>query len=111
MAEFQTLTEVSQLTVNGDVRKGAENSIRTGDADLFSQSLISPAVKASLQEVGYTIRPLRRSDYDTGTVLMVHLLLCRLTFLRLFGLPPRLDDRRRAFSRSLQRAIRFHCFT
>lgn len=67
MAELQTPTEVSQLSTNGVVSKGAESQIQVDDADLFSASLISPAVKASLQEVGYTIRPLRRSDYNTGT--------------------------------------------
>jgi len=68
MADFQTPTEVSQITTNGVVREGAETQVLdTGnDADLFSASLISPAVQASLEEVGYTIRPLRRSDYSTG---------------------------------------------
>lgn len=72
MAEFQTPTEASQLSTNGVVQKGAEAQISpvtngTHDPDLFSDSLISPAVKANLQEVGYTIRPLRRSDYGTGS--------------------------------------------
>lgn len=71
MAELQTPTEVSQISTNGQIQKGAEEQLApvangTTDADLFSDSLISPAVKASLQEVGYTIRPLRRSDYRTG---------------------------------------------
>lgn len=35
------------------------------DKPLFSPSLISPDVAASLPE-NYTIRPLRRSDFDTG---------------------------------------------
>lgn len=67
MAELQTPTEASQLSTNGVVSKGAETQVHADDVDLFSPSLISPAVKASLQEVGYTIRPLRRSDYNTGT--------------------------------------------
>jgi len=68
MADFQTPTEASQMTTNGVVSEGAETQVLdTGnDADLFSASLISPAVQASLEEVGYTIRPLRRSDYSTG---------------------------------------------
>lgn len=66
MAELQTPTEASQITTNGVVQKGAESQV-SEDVDLFSESLISPAVKASLQEVGYSIRPLRRSDYSTGT--------------------------------------------
>ena len=68
MAEYQTPTEASQLSTNGVVQKGAESQVTVpaDDADLFSPNLISPAVKASLQEVGYTIRPLRRSDYSAG---------------------------------------------
>lgn len=66
MADFQTPTEASQLSTNGVVQKGAETQISADDADLFSSTLISPTVKASLQEVGYTIRPLRRSDYNKG---------------------------------------------
>lgn len=68
MAELQTPTEGSQMSTNGVVSKGAEMQTVGDNADLFSESLISPAVKASLQEVGYTIRPLRRSDYSTGMV-------------------------------------------
>ena len=72
MAELQTPTEASQISTNGVIQNGAESQINTtttdpDHADLFSSSLISPAVEASLQEVGYTIRPLRRSDYSTGT--------------------------------------------
>jgi glucosamine-phosphate N-acetyltransferase len=37
----------------------------TDDFPLFSASLISPEVAASLPE-GYTIRPVRRSDYKRG---------------------------------------------
>lgn len=69
MAELQTPTEASQVSTNGVVSEGAETQVQADDVDLFSPSLISPAVKASLQEVGYTIRPLRRSDYNTGTAL------------------------------------------
>jgi len=67
MAELQTPTEASQISTNGVISKGAEVQTNGDDIDMFSESLISPAVKASLQEVGYTIRPLRRSDYGTGT--------------------------------------------
>ncbi|KAK5073570.1 Glucosamine-phosphate N-acetyltransferase-like protein [Lithohypha guttulata] len=71
MAELQTPSEASQISTNGVIQEKAESQIApatngTEEADLFSDSLISPSVKASLQEVGYTIRPLRRSDYKTG---------------------------------------------
>lgn len=71
MADFQTPTEASALTSNGDLQSGAESQVslssnKGNDVELFSGELISPQVSASLQEVGYTIRPLRRSDYDTG---------------------------------------------
>lgn len=67
MADFQTPTEVSQFSTNGDIQKGAESQVHnTNDPELFSAHLISPSVKESLQEVGYSIRPLRRSDYSTG---------------------------------------------
>lgn len=67
MADLQTPTEISQITTNGVVQKDAETQIQaTENVDLFSLSLISPEVKASLQEVGYSIRPLRQSDYSTG---------------------------------------------
>jgi len=68
MAEFQTPTEASQISTNGVVSKGSELQAINEDAGLFSESLISPAVKASLQEVGYTIRALRKSDYSTGGI-------------------------------------------
>jgi len=68
MAEFQTPTEATQISTNGVVSKGAEVQADGDHADLFSQSLISPEVKASLQEVGYTIRPLRKSDYKAGRI-------------------------------------------
>jgi glucosamine-phosphate N-acetyltransferase len=35
------------------------------EPELFSRDLISPAVQAALPE-GYTIRPLRKSDYEAG---------------------------------------------
>ncbi|KAB8231884.1 acyl-CoA N-acyltransferase [Aspergillus alliaceus] len=44
--------------------KATMNS-QTEDAPLFSVSLISPEVVAALPE-GYTIRPVRRSDYKRG---------------------------------------------
>lgn len=66
MAEFQTPTEATQISTNGVVSKGAEVQTDGDEANLFSESLISPEVKASLQEVGYTIRPLRKSDYSAG---------------------------------------------
>jgi len=68
MAELQTPTEASQISTNGVVSQGAEVEAQADHADLFSESLISPAVKANLQEVGYTIRPLRRTDYSAGRV-------------------------------------------
>lgn len=73
MAEFQTPTEASQLSMNGAIQKGAETQITTDDADLFSSNLISPTVKASLQELGYTVRPLRKSDYSKGSYIRNHI--------------------------------------
>ncbi|KAJ9654206.1 Glucosamine-phosphate N-acetyltransferase-like protein [Neophaeococcomyces mojaviensis] len=68
MAEVAKSTEASQTTTNGVLQNGVGTHVSAAgdDVDLFSAALISPAVKASLREVGYTIRPLRRSDYSTG---------------------------------------------
>lgn len=76
MAETQTPTEASTLTSNGDLQNGAESQLLTSstpnsDVELFSEGLISPQVSASLQEVGYTIRPLRKSDYATGVLEII----------------------------------------
>lgn len=47
-------------TVNGTMQNTAPDA-----ETLFSPSLISPAVVSALPE-GYSIRPLKRSDYETG---------------------------------------------
>lgn len=57
------------------------DAVDLADAPLFSQSLISPEVQADLPN-GYSIRPLRRSDYQGGMIslpLPVVYNRCRIT--------------------------------
>lgn len=77
MAENQTPTEASLLSTNPVSLKDAEvqastsqtNGALADDPPLFSPTLISSEVAAALPE-GYSIRPLRRSDYYNGTALL-----------------------------------------
>lgn len=52
--------------VNGNGVNGTTPSAEDNEVSLFSPSLISPEVAALLPD-GYTMRPLRRSDYNKGT--------------------------------------------
>ena len=54
----------NDASVNGT--NGTSPSESDDEVPLFSPSLISPEVSALLPE-GYTMRPLRRSDYNRGT--------------------------------------------
>jgi len=62
------ITDATVVSTTTPMEKEAgTNGIVSEDPPLFSTSLISPEVSESLPE-GYTIRPLRRSDYYTGRV-------------------------------------------
>ena len=70
MAEFQTPTEASAISTvpvkDAQVQVTTEtNGTLVDETPLFSQVLISAEVSAALPE-GYSIRPLRKSDYHTG---------------------------------------------
>lgn len=68
-AKMQAPNEIDQPSANGLVHKPVESQTSIEhDPPLFAQSLISPEVSANLQELGYSIRPLRRSDYNTGKI-------------------------------------------
>lgn len=57
----------NNVSLNGTTDNSEPLSV-DDDTALFSSSLISPEVAALLPE-GYTMRPLRRSDYNRGTLL------------------------------------------
>lgn len=65
------------VSVNGNGVNGTTPSAEDNEVSLFSPSLISPEVAALLPD-GYTMRPLRRSDYNKGNqpthspILTVH---------------------------------------
>ena len=63
--EPMTLDTTSQIHTPAAVNGTSSSSEEDNDPPLFSQSLISPEVAAILPE-GYTIRPLRRSDFHNG---------------------------------------------
>lgn len=93
MADIQTPTEASLLSSSAEpLQKDAAaqveiktNGVLSEEPALFSQSLISPEVTAMLPE-GYTIRPLRRSDYHGGMwSTFSHWLLSRGIDLILLG--------------------------
>ena len=70
MADLQTPTEVSVMSnspvKDAEVQVSAEtNGVFADENPLFSPILISAEVSAALPE-GYSMRPLRRSDYYNG---------------------------------------------
>lgn len=70
MADFQTPTEVSAMETlpvkDAEVQVSTEmNGALADETPLFSPILISAEVSAALPE-GYSMRPLRRSDYYNG---------------------------------------------
>lgn len=72
MADTQTPTEASLLSNSANIESEQNAAARIDTNDngvdeppLFSPSLISPDVSSILPD-GYTMRPLRRSDYDGG---------------------------------------------
>jgi hypothetical protein len=70
MADLQTPTEASLVSTTdfkdgqGQVKTNA-NGTTADEKPLFAASLISSEVTAALPE-GYSIRPLRKSDYHNG---------------------------------------------
>lgn len=70
MAELQTPTEASTMSTmpmkDAQVQVSPEtNGTLTDETPLFSSALISSEVAAALPQ-GYSVRPLRKSDYHNG---------------------------------------------
>lgn len=74
MAELQTPTEAATMSTSPmkDAQLPAKSEINgtlSEETPLFSPSLLSPQITAALPE-GYSVRPLRKSDYHHGEKLL-----------------------------------------